>query len=57
LRSRMVLQVHDELLFEVPDDETGSITELVKEAMENVVELRVPVEADLSFGHNWRDMD
>ena len=57
LRSRMVLQVHDELLFEVPEDETGSITELVKEAMENVVELRVPVEADLSFGHNWRDMD
>jgi DNA polymerase-1 len=56
LRSRMVLQVHDELLFEAPEDETEVITKLVKEAMENVIELRVPIVADLSFGHNWRDM-
>jgi DNA polymerase I len=56
LKSRMVLQVHDELLFEVPEDETEPITKLVKESMENVVQLKVPIEADLSFGHNWRDM-
>jgi DNA polymerase-1 len=56
LRSRMVLQVHDELLFEVPEDETESITKLVKHEMENVIKLSVPIEADLSFGHNWRDM-
>jgi DNA polymerase-1 len=52
----MVLQVHDELLFEVPEEEIKSITPLVKEAMENVIQLKVPIEADLSFGDNWRDM-
>jgi DNA polymerase I len=57
LRSRMVLQVHDELLFEVPQDEEDAIVPIVKDAMENVIQLRVPIEADLSFGHNWRDMD
>jgi len=56
LRSRMVLQVHDELLFEVPEDETEVITKLVKHEMENVIQLSVPIEADLSFGNNWRDM-
>jgi DNA polymerase-1 len=57
LRTRMVLQVHDELLFEVPEDETDVVTSLVKEAMEHVIELRVPVVADLAFGENWRDMN
>jgi DNA polymerase-1 len=57
LRSRMVLQVHDELLFEVPQDEEDAIVPIVKDAMENVIQLSVPIEADLSFGHNWRDMD
>ncbi|HEX4319560.1 MAG TPA: DNA polymerase I [Acidobacteriaceae bacterium] len=56
LKTRMVLQVHDELLFEVPEGEEDAITPLVKDSMENVVQLRVPIEADLSFGHNWRDM-
>jgi DNA polymerase-1 len=57
LRTRMVLQVHDELLFEVPKDEEDAIVPLVKNAMENVIQLTVPIEADLSFGHNWRDMN
>ena len=56
LRTRMVLQVHDELLFEVPKDEEDAIVPIVKDAMENVIQLTVPIEADLSFGHNWRDM-
>jgi DNA polymerase I len=56
LKTRMVLQVHDELLFEVPEDETEAVTGLVKESMENVIKLRVPIVADLSFGNNWRDM-
>ena len=56
LKTRMVLQVHDELLFEVPEEETEAVTELVKEAMENVIQLKVPIVADLSFGNNWRDM-
>jgi DNA polymerase-1 len=57
LRSRMVLQVHDELLFEVPEEETEVITKLVKDEMQNVVQLRVPIVADLAFGNNWRDMN
>jgi len=56
LRTKMVLQVHDELLFEVPKDEEDTIVPIVKDAMENVIQLTVPIEADLSFGHNWRDM-
>ena len=56
LQTRMVLQVHDELLFEVPADEQSVISKLVKESMENVIHLSVPIEADLSYGMNWRDM-
>jgi len=56
LKTKMVLQVHDELLFEVPDSETEFIPNLVKQEMENVIELSVPIEADLSIGLNWRDM-
>jgi DNA polymerase-1 len=56
LKTRMVLQVHDELLFEVPVDETAEIEELVRTEMEGVVRLKVPLVADLGFGANWRDL-
>ena len=56
LRTRMVLQVHDELLFEVPLDETELIEDLVRSEMESVVKLNVPLLADLGFGPNWRDL-
>jgi DNA polymerase-1 len=56
LKTRMVLQVHDELLFEVPADEAAEIEELVRSEMEGVVKLSVPLVADLAFGPNWRDM-
>jgi DNA polymerase-1 len=56
LKTRMVLQVHDELLFEVPADETAEIEVLVRTEMEGVVKLNVPLVADLAFGPNWRDM-
>lgn len=56
LRTRMVLQVHDELLFEVPTAETAEIEHLVRTEMESVVNLRVPLIADLGFGTNWRDL-
>ena len=56
LKTRMVLQVHDELLFEVPTDETAEIEALVKTEMEGVVKLNVPLVADLGFGANWRDL-
>jgi DNA polymerase-1 len=56
LKTRMVLQVHDELLFEVPADETAEVETLVRTEMEGVIQLNVPLAADLAFGANWRDM-
>jgi DNA polymerase-1 len=56
LKTRMVLQVHDELLFEVPVAETKQVEELVRAEMEGVVKLMVPLVADLAFGPNWRDL-
>ncbi|HEV8076450.1 MAG TPA: DNA polymerase I, partial [Candidatus Acidoferrum sp.] len=55
-KSRMILQVHDELLFEGPEKEIQRLTKLVKEVMEGVHELSVPVVAETKVGCNWRDM-
>jgi DNA polymerase I len=56
LKTRMVLQVHDELLFEVPLAETDEVATLVRAEMEGVVKLKVPLVADVAFGPNWRDL-
>jgi len=56
LKTRMVLQVHDELLFEVPLDESEEIEALVRKEMEGVVQLKVPLAASIAFGSNWRDL-
>jgi len=53
LKSYMILQIHDELLFEVPDEEIFILTSLVKEAMETVFQLKVPLIVDISVGKNW----
>lgn len=52
-RSRMLLQVHDELLFEVPDDEIEQIKPIVREVMVNAASLRVPLVVDVGHGHSW----
>ena len=52
-RTRMVLQVHDELLFEVPEDEVERIGPMVKEEMEGVYRLDVPLKVDVNVGKNW----
>jgi DNA polymerase I len=56
MKSRMTLQVHDELVFEVADDELDAMKTLVREHMEGVYELAVPLHVDLGVGTNWRDM-
>ena len=56
LRTRMILQVHDELLFEAPPEELDRLRPLVRTAMEQVHTLRVPLVVDLKAGPNWRDM-
>jgi DNA polymerase-1 len=49
----MLLQVHDELIFETPPEEAEVLGELVRSHMENVVELRVPLVVDIGVGPNW----
>lgn len=56
LASQMLLQVHDELLLEVPEGELNEVTKLVKEAMEGAVSLSVPLEVDVQIGKNWSDL-
>jgi DNA polymerase-1 len=56
LKTRMILQVHDELIFEVPTVETTEVETLVRAEMEGVVKLKVPLVADVGFGPNWRDL-
>jgi DNA polymerase-1 len=55
-KSRMILQVHDELLFEAPEEEVPALAKLVKEVMEGAYKLRVPLVAETKVGPNWRDM-
>jgi DNA polymerase-1 len=56
LKTRMVLQVHDELLFEVPLEEQEEVGTLVRSQMEGVIKLNVPLIAEANFGANWRDL-
>ena len=53
--ARAVLTVHDELVFEVPESEVGSIGKKIRRAMESVVDLTVPLEVDLAHGPNWAE--
>jgi DNA polymerase-1 len=57
LKSRMTLQVHDELVFEVPEKEVETMQSLVREQMEKVHTLAVPLLVEMEVGPNWRDLD
>jgi DNA polymerase-1 len=55
-RTRMILQVHDELLFEVPEAEVDKLLPIIKKVMENVVILDVPLTVGVNIGHNWAEI-
>ena len=55
-RAELVMQVHDELVFEVPQEDAARLAPLLRGAMENAQQLRVPLVADLKTGLNWQDM-
>jgi DNA polymerase I len=55
LASRMILTVHDELLFECPKDEADATAALVRQRMESAVALKVPLDVDVGIAENWRD--
>jgi DNA polymerase-1 len=57
LQSKMILQVHDELLFEAPAKEEKQLEKLVREEMEGVHKLEVPLGVEIGVGPNWRDLD
>jgi len=50
------LQVHDELVFECPEEALSRTIAIVKEEMENVMTLRVPLKVDVAWGKNWADL-
>jgi len=53
LKSKLILQVHDELLIETVPEEKETIASILKNEMENVIKLKVPLKADLNEGKNW----
>ena len=57
LQSRLILQIHDELVFEVPKSELAQVRELVRRLMNSALDLNVPVEVDVAAGPNWLDVD
>lgn len=56
LKSKMLLQVHDELIFEVPENEIEIMKVLVKDKMENIIQLKVPLKVDMGVGTNWYEL-
>lgn len=56
LKTKMLLQVHDELIFDVPKEELETIMGLIPQLMENAIELKVPLEVDIRSGNNWYDV-
>lgn len=52
-QTKMLLQVHDELVFEIPENELTSIKKMIKDKMENVVSLNIPLSVDIGVGKNW----
>lgn len=53
LKTKMLLQVHDELIFDVPDDELNIVIDIVREIMENVYKLSVPLKVEIDYGRDW----
>jgi len=56
-RAKMLLQVHDELLFEVEEDLISEFVNQIKEIMENIIKLKVPIIVDVKQGDNWEEME
>ena len=53
LKAKMILQVHDELIFDTPNDEVKEVKEIIEDKMENVIKLSVPIKVEIDEGENW----
>jgi len=56
MQSKMVIQVHDELVFDFPKDEESQLIKVVRSGMEDAIKLDVPVKVSLKIGNNWAQM-
>ncbi len=54
--AKMIMQIHDELIFEVPEDKVFEFSKQVKDIMENIIELNVPLEVSVGYANNWFDV-
>ncbi len=57
LKAKLILQVHDELLIECPEDEKETVTKILRESMEDAVKISVPLKVDISYADNWYDIN
>lgn len=55
LKSQLILQIHDELVFEAPDEELPELEQLVREEMQGVMQLKIPLIVDVAIGKNWKE--
>jgi DNA polymerase-1 len=55
LKARMILQVHDELLIELPQSELETVRDIVQREMEGAIDLVVPLKVDINYGKNWAE--
>ena len=55
LKSKMIIQVHDELVFDVPNEEVETMKKLIKDTMENVCKLSVPLNIEIAYGNDWKE--
>ena len=55
LKTKMIIQVHDELIFDVPKEELEKVKALVTDIMDNVTKLNVPLDVDINYGKNWAE--
>ena len=55
MKSRILLQVHDELVLEVVEEELEQVSAILRETMEQIVELSVPLSIDINYGRNWAE--
>ena len=56
LRAKMILQIHDELILDTPVEEVEAVKKLLKNVMENVIKLNVPLVVDIEVGYSWFDV-